>query len=193
MKMKIKIIIILAFLFIQSCGIFNRTPISQDNACDILVHKLSWKRAVNSTAKKWGVSPSLQLAFIKTESNFRARAKTPRKFFLGIIPTGRISSAYGYAQALNGTWDWYKKDTGNRGASRTDFSDSSDFIGWYVSQTNKKLRIPKSDVYRQYLAYHQGHAGFKSGRYKSSQAIMNVAQRTSNTAIKFEKQLKSCK
>ena len=33
----------------------------------------------------------------------------------------------GYAQALNGTWDWYKKDTGNRGASRTDFSDSSDF------------------------------------------------------------------
>ena len=58
--MKIKIIIILAFLFIQSCGIFNRTPISQDNACEILVHKLSWKRAVNSTAKKWGVSPALQ-------------------------------------------------------------------------------------------------------------------------------------
>ena len=49
--MKIKIIIILAFLFIQSCGIFYRTPISQDNACEILVHKLSWKRAVNSTAK----------------------------------------------------------------------------------------------------------------------------------------------
>ena len=167
MKIKIKIIIILAFLFIQSCGIFNRIPTSQDNACELLSHKSSWRRAVNATEKKWGVSPALQLAFIKTESNFRARAKTPRKFFLGIIPTGRISSAYGYAQALNGTWDWYKKDTGNRGASRTDFSDSSDFIGWYVSQTNKKLKIPKSDVYRQYLAYHQGHAGFKSGRYKS--------------------------
>ena len=188
-----KIIIILVFLLIQSCGIFNRIPTSQDNACELLSHKSSWRRAVNATEKKWGVSPALQLAFIKTESNFRARAKTPRKFFLGIIPTGRISSAYGYAQALNGTWDWYKKDTGNRGASRTDFSDSSDFIGWYVTQTNEKLKIPKSDVYRQYLAYHQGHAGFKSGRYKSSQAIMNVAQRTSNTAIRFEKQLKSCK
>ena len=192
-KIKIKIIIILAFLFVQSCGIFVRPPVSQDNACEILSYKSSWRRAVNSTAKKWGVSPALQLAFIKTESNFRARAKTPRKFFLGIIPTGRISSAYGYAQALNGTWDWYKKDTGNRGASRSDFSDSSDFIGWYVSQTNKKLKIPKSDFYRQYLAYHQGHAGFKSGRYKSSQAIMNVAQRTSKTAMRFEKQLKSCK
>ena len=191
--MKIKIVVILVFVFIQSCGIFNRIPSSQNNACDILDHRASWKRAVNNTSKKWGVTPALQLAFIKTESNFRARAKTPRKFFLGVIPTGRISSAYGYAQALNGTWDWYKKDTGNRGASRTDFSDSSDFIGWYVTQTNEKLKIPKSDVYRQYLAYHQGHAGFNSGRYKSSQAIMNVAQRTSNTAKRFEKQLKSCK
>lgn len=193
MKIKIKIVIILAFLFIQSCGIFKRIPPSQDSACDLLDHKSSWRRAVNASSKKWGVSPSLQLAFIKTESNFRARAKTPRKFFLGLIPAGRISSAYGYAQALNGTWDWYKKDTGNRSASRTDFSDSTDFIGWYVSQTNKKLKIPKSNVYKQYLAYHQGHAGYRSGRYKSSQAIMNVAQRTANTAIKFEKQLKSCK
>ena len=100
MKIQIIIIIILAFLFIQSCGIFNRIPTSQDNACELLMHKLSWKRAVNATAKKWGVSPSLQLAFIKTESNFRARAKTPRKFFLGIIPTGRISSAYGYMHRL---------------------------------------------------------------------------------------------
>ena len=62
-----------------------------------------------------------------------------------------------------------------------------------IKLTNKKLKISKSNVYRQYLAYHQGHAGFKSGRYRSSQAIMNVAQRTSNTAIRFEKQLKSCK
>ena len=153
-------------------------------------HKLSWKRAVNSTEKKWGVSPSLQLAFIKT-NQILEQSKNTRKFSR-IIPTGE-SRQHGYAQALNGTWDWYKKDSGNRNASRTDFADSSDFIGWYVDQTNKKLKISKSDVYRQYLAYHQGHAGFKSGRYKSSQAIMNVAQRTSNTAIKFEKQLKSCK
>ena len=190
--MKIKIIIILAFVFIQSCGVFSRVPYSQNNACDILDSKNSWRRSVNATSKKWGVSPALQLAFIKTESNFRARAKTPRKFFLGIIPSGRISSAYGYAQALNGTWDWYKKDTGNRSARRTNFSDSTDFIGWYVNQTNKKLNISKSNVYRQYLAYHQGHAGYASGRYKSSEAIMAVAKRTSSTASMFAKQLKNC-
>lgn len=191
--MKIKIVVILAFVFIQSCGIFNRVPYSQSNACDILENKNSWRRSLNSSSKKWGVSPALQLAFIKTESNFRARAKTPRKFFLGIIPTGRISSAYGYAQALNGTWDWYKKDTGNKHARRTSFSDSTDFIGWYVNQTSRKLKISKSNVYRQYLAYHQGHAGYSSGRYKSSEAIMAVAKRTSKTANVFEKQLKNCK
>ena len=191
--MIIKIFILLAFVLIQSCGVFNRIPSSQSNACDILDHKSSWKRAVNKTSKKWGVSPALQLAFIKTESNFRARAKTPRKFFLGIIPNGRISSAYGYAQALNGTWDWYKKDTGNRSASRTNFYDSTDFIGWYVTQTNKKLKIAKSNVYRQYLAYHQGHAGYASGRYKSSEALMAVAKRTASTASLFKRQLRNCK
>ena len=173
--MTIKTLILLAFVLIQSCGVFNRIPSHQNNACDLLDHKSSWKRAVKKTSKKWGVSPSLQL-----------------KFFLGIIPNGRISSAYGYAQALNGTWDWYKKDTGNRSASRTNFYDATDFIGWYVSQTNKKLKISKSNVYRQYLAYHQGHTGYASGRYKSSEAIMAVAKRTASTASLFERQLKNC-
>ena len=190
--MKIKILVVLAILLISSCGIFSRVPNSQSNACDLLEHKSSWRRSVNASAKKWGVAPSLQLAFIKTESNFRARAKTPRKYFLGLLPTGRISSAYGYAQALDGTWDWYRKDSGNRSASRTKFSDSTDFIGWYVNKTHEKLNISKSNVYKQYLAYHQGHAGYASGRYKSSDAIKAVARRTSDTAKLFKTQLTKC-
>ena len=82
-----------------------------------------------------------------------------------------------------------KKDTGNE---VTNFYDATDFIGWYVSQTNKKLKISKSNVYRQYLAYHQGHTGYASGRYKSSEAIMAVAKRTASTASLFERQLKNC-
>ena len=190
--MKIKFLVVLAILLMSSCGIFSRVPNSQSNACDLLEYKSSWRRAVNAAAKKWGVAPSLQLAFIKTESNFRARAKTPRKYFLGLLPTGRISSAYGYAQALDGTWDWYRKDSGNRSASRTNFSDSTDFIGWYVNKTHEKLNISKSNVYKQYLAYHQGHAGYASGRYKSSEAIKAVASRTSDTAKLFKTQLTKC-
>ena len=65
------------------------------------------------------------------------------------------------------------------------------FIGWYVTQTNKKLKISKSNVYRQYLAYHQGHAGYASGRYKSSEAIMAVAKEPASTASLFDRQLKN--
>ena len=53
----------------------------------------------------------MQLAFIKTESNFRPTARTQRKYVFGLIPPGRISSAYGYSQALDGTWKEYKKST----------------------------------------------------------------------------------
>jgi hypothetical protein len=190
--MILRLLIIFSLFFLSSCGIFNRIPTSQNDACELLGENRSWKRAVNATHKKWGVRPSLQLAFIKTESNFRSRAKTPRKFFLGIIPTGRISSAYGYAQALDGTWDWYIKDTGNRSARRSNFADSTDFIGWYVNQTYQKLKIKKYNVYDQYLAYHQGHAGYASGRYKSSEALKAVARKTSNTAKSFKNQLKNC-
>lgn len=55
-----------------------------------------------------------------------------------------------------------------------------------------KMNISKSNVYKQYLAYHQGHAGYASGRYKSSDAIKAVARRTSDTAKLFKTQLTKC-
>ena len=189
--MTTKFVIILALLLVSACGVFNRVPSSQSNACDLLDHKKSWRRSVNAAKKKWGVSPSLQLAFIKTESNFRARARTPRKYFLGIIPSGRISSAYGYAQALDGTWDWYKKDSGNRLASRTNFSDSTDFIGWYVNKTTKILKIPKNDAYRQYLAYYKGWGDYKN--YSKDKKAIIYAKSVKDTANKYRKQLILCK
>ena len=74
--------------------------------------------------------------------------------------SGRLSSAFGYAQVIDSTWEWYKDSTNNRYASRTSFRDSTDFVGWYINQSNKKLKLRKNDVYNHYLAYHQGHQGF---------------------------------
>ena len=34
---------------------------------------------------------------------------------MGFIPWRRPSSAYGYPQAKDDTWDWYIRKTGNRG------------------------------------------------------------------------------
>ena len=76
--------------------------------------------------KKWNVSKGTQLSFILTESNFRPSAKTQRKYIFGFIPSGRLSSAFGYAQVIDSTWEWYKDSTNNRYASRTSFRDSTD-------------------------------------------------------------------
>ena len=165
----------------------------QSDACSIIDAKRFWKSALLRSQEKWKISPGMQLSFILTESNFRPRAKTPKKYFLGIFPSGRLSSAFGYAQAIDATWKEYQKKTGNRFSSRTDFSDSVDFVGWYANETSQKLNISKSDVFNQYLAYHQGHQGFKTGAYKGKPNLLKAAQRTENNARKFNTQLKNCK
>ena len=105
------IFILLNYAIIAGCvGI----PKNQDDACSIINQKKSWRSALKKTERKWGVSPGMQLSFIKTESNFRPTARTQRKYFLGLIPSGRISSAYGYSQALDGTWKEYKRSTENK-------------------------------------------------------------------------------
>ncbi|MFL2790703.1 MAG: hypothetical protein ACJZ8I_02615 [Paracoccaceae bacterium] len=70
--------------------------------------------------------------------------------------------------------------------------NSTDFIGWYVNKTQEQLKISRSNVYHQYLAYHQGHAGYASGRYKSSDALKAVASRTAENAQLFKQQLAKC-
>ena len=167
-------------------------PKNQENACSILEQKKRWRSALKKTARKWGVSPGMQLAFIKTESNFRPTARTQRKYFLGLFPSGRISSAYGYSQALDGTWKEYKKSTGNRSHRRSNFAHSTNFIGWYVNKSNRLLGISKNNAYLQYLAYHQGQAGFKTGAYKSKVGLLKVAKKTANNKKIFDGQLKKC-
>ena len=77
------------------------------------------------------------------------------RYFLGIIPLGRESSAFGYAQALDGTWADYKKATGRSIARRSSIRDSADFMGWYMTKTRKLTGVSLSDAKNQYLAYHE--------------------------------------
>ena len=50
------------------------------------------------------------MAFILQESSYIQGAKPERTKLLGFIPWKRKSSAFGYAQALDGTWERYKKE-----------------------------------------------------------------------------------
>ena len=66
--------------------------------------------------EKWGVPIPVQMAIMHQESHFVADAQPPRTWLLGIIPWFRPSSAYGYAQAIDETWDDYLDKAGSWGA-----------------------------------------------------------------------------
>ena len=102
------------------------------------------------------------------------------------------NAAYGYSQALDGTWKEYKESTGNRYHRRSNFAHSTNFIGWYADKTKRLLGISKNNAYLQYLAYHQGQAGFKTGAYKNKKGLLKVANKTAFNKKKFDRQLKKC-
>ncbi len=172
--------------------VVKSVPRSQENACSIIKQRPDIKRATRRTQKRWGVPMSVQLAVMKQESSFRANAKPPRKYLLGFIPNGRVSSAYGYSQALDGTWKDYKQATGKRLARRDNIYDAADFMGWYFNNTKKQLGIPLGDARRQYLAYHEGAGGYRRGSHYKKKWLMNVASATGTRAAKYSRQLKRC-
>jgi hypothetical protein len=185
--------IIIAILILAACSGGRTTPPQNlDNACSIVKEKKSWSRNLQSVERKYGVPAEVILATIYYESRFVAKARTPRKYTLGVIPMGRQSSAYGYAQALDGTWDWYLRATGLRGGKRDRFDDAVDFMGWYMTVSNTKNGISKSDAYNQYLAYHQGHTGFSNGSYRNKAWLLGVARNVQERADRYGRQLATC-
>jgi len=168
-------------------------PRHLDNGCDIFREKSGWYDDAKAAYEKWGVPIHVQLAIIWQESRFRARAKAPKDYLFGFIPWGRKSSAYGFAQVKNATWDWYIKKTGNSGADRDDFGDVTDFIGWYGAQAHKRLGISKWDAYRLYLAYHEGLGGYERRTWRGKPWLVRVARKVERRAARYRAQIASCK
>ena len=149
-----------------------------------------WFKHANKSKKKWGTPVYLQLAIIKMESDFDWLAKPPRQKLFKVIPYKRPSSSFGYSQAVNGTWEQYKKETGNKLAIRNRFKDSVDFIGWYTNKSSSILKISKKDAFKQYIAYHEGWGGFKN--YKDNKKVINLAKRVEKQSNVYKNQFKEC-
>ena len=182
-----KLIVLISFLLISAC---SSVPKNTSDGCSIFSEKYFWYKHAKKTEKKWGAPIHIQLAFIKKESDFDWLAKPERLKLFKIIPYKRKSSSFGYSQAIKGTWDQYKKETNNRLATRARFKDSVDFIGWYIDKTEKLLKIPKSDAYRQYIAYHEGWGNYKN--YKKNKKVILFAKEVKNQANQYRKQLFKC-
>ncbi|MEO1038287.1 MAG: transglycosylase SLT domain-containing protein [Pseudomonadota bacterium] len=183
-------LVLLAGLAVSACG--SSQPSQVHNACLILEDNRAWWRALQRTEERWGVSPGTQLAILKRESSFNRNARPARTRLLGFIPGRRPSSAYGYAQALDGTWDWYKRETGRRGADRDDFSDAVDFVGWYSHMSGRLSNISPNDPRALYLAYHEGHGGYNRGTYRNKAWLSRAADQVREDATRYDRQLNGC-
>ena len=182
-----KLLLIFIFLLISAC---SSIPKNTSDSCSIFNERYLWYKYTKKTEHKWGTPIYLQLAIIKMESDFDWLAKPERQKIFKVIPYKRPSSSFGYSQAVKGTWDQYKKETNNKLATRARFRDSVDFIGWYTDKTEKLLKISKKDVYRQYLAYHEGWGNYKN--YKNNQKVIILAKKVTEQANKYRNQLKKC-
>jgi hypothetical protein len=185
--------IVFVFVSIVMMGCASNPPRNKANACSLLSEKDEWQRPLDDAAKKWGIPKHTILSIIYHESKFISDAKPPKRSFFELGFLGRrISSAYGFSQALDGTWEEYKRATNNSWAERDDFRDSVDFIGWYLNRSVKRLGISPRNAYHLYLAYHQGDAGYRRRSYLKKPAIVRYARKVQRTALLYMDQMKTC-
>ena len=181
--------ILIILIFISGCAV--SIPSNQDDICKILDENPRWRNMLYNSSKKWGSEPSTLMAIIRQESSFDPNAAPDREKILGIIPWKRPSSARGYSQAVDATWDQYEKETGNYRASRSSFESSVDFVGWYLSKAPRS-GIRLNEVDKLYVAYHEGYGGFQRGSYKQKDWLLEVAKKVKFDSIRYKRQLNNC-
>ncbi|MCR4267144.1 hypothetical protein [Nitratireductor sp. ZSWI3] len=180
-------------LVLSACA---STPARINNVCSVFDQKQGvlggWYSAAKRTERQYGVPASVLMATIRIESGFRSTARPPRSKLLGFIPWKRPSSAYGYSQALDGTWDRYRRETGNWSARRSSFSDAVNFVGWYHYTSNRKNGIALNDAYNLYLAYYAGHAGYSRGAWRNNPQMQKSARNAARMADSYSEQMRRC-
>lgn len=179
-------------MLLVSCGGNFSAPRNLDNACSIVDQRPKYLRAMQRAERRWGVPVHVQMATIYQESQFIGNARTPHRYALGVIPMGRQSSAYGYAQAIDSTWDDYRQANRRWGAKRDRIEDATDFMGWYMDASERKLGLSKWDAQTQYLAYHEGHTGYARGSHNQKAWLMRVAGEVGDRARLYQNQLIAC-
>jgi hypothetical protein len=112
---------------------------------------------------------------------------------IGVIPMGRQSSAFGYSQALDATWDEYLAESSGFRAKRDRINDASDFMGWYMNKSREKNGIALHDAENQYLAYHEGNTGYARQSYNSKPWLVAVARKVRARSDMYQQQIAGCR
>jgi len=173
-------------------GCAAHPPQDTGNLCSIFREHPDWYDYAAAAEERWNTPAHILMAFVRHESTFRHNARPPRDWFLGLIPLPRKSSAYGYAQAKDEVWSEYEAERGRLFTSRSDMKDALDFVGWYNNNSHERLSISYWNPEHLYLAYHEGHAGYRSGRWKNKPDLVRLAERVGQRARDYGWQLRQC-
>ena len=178
------------FFIVASCSSVPKYP---QNACKIFEEKYFYLKYTRAASKKWGVPISSILAVINKESGFRRFAKPKKLKIFKIIPYRRPSSSLGFSQAVNKTWDLYKKENNKPAALRISYKSSSDFIGWYFWKANKINKVSLNNTRDLYLNYYLGFSAYKNKAYRTDKKAIIFAKSVEKQAKIYKSQLRECK
>jgi hypothetical protein len=184
-------VVIVLFLMLSGCATVP-PPDNAHNICSIFRQYPDWQVATEQTERRWNVPVSVQMAIIYQESSFVSTAKPPRRRLLGFIPWKRPTTAYGYCQAVDPTWDLYQRTTGRYETNRYDFANAGEFIGWYAARANRRAGISPDNAYELYLAYHEGITNYMNKTYLRKPWLMRVAKKVQARAKMYQRQLSRC-
>jgi len=185
-----RLAVLTALLAVTGCG--ERTPGTQDDLCAVFDQHPSWYDYAEAAQSRWGTPIPVLMAFVQFESGFRETARPPRRYLLGFIPWRWETSAYGYAQAKDATWTDYLHATPDAYRKRTDMEDALDFVGWYNHRSVVDLGLARDDAVSLYLAYHEGHAGYRRGDWRQDPDVRRYAARVAARAQMYRTQLQTC-
>lgn len=184
------VLLVAAVLYPWTSG--EPLPVHRQDLCALFAEKPTWHAAMGASSERWRVPIAVQMAIMQRESGFHSKARPPRKkiFGLGIGP--RASSAYGYGQVLDATWQDFRQRPGRRNARRDRFSDVAHFMGWYLQHLHRTTGIAKDDAFNLYLAYHEGPKGFLQARHRDKPWLLRAARQVAEQSARFAAQLTSC-
>ena len=192
----VRLTIIMVFVAaLSACSLSQSNdppPKKPEDICLIFEEKTEWHTAAQEMQKRWGTPIYVAMAMMYQESSFRQYARPPKRYALGFIPMGRASSAYGFSQVKDETWADYQHETSSPFASRTNFADAIDFMGWFTKKTQKLNGVALSDTYNQYLNYHEGWGGFRKGSYKAKAWLPPVARKVEARGLRYSNQYAQC-
>ena len=182
----------MVILYFMSGCMSLAPPQNTENLCSIFAEKRGWYRFAERTEKKWDIPTTVLMSIINQESSFVHDALPPRTKILGFIPWKRPSTAYGYAQALDVTWNDYQTRNDKQRARRTRFKDAIDFVGWYLDTAARATGVDRGDAKNLYLIYHEGISGYESKTWQNKQFLLVAATKVERRVQTYQSQLENC-